>query len=81
MIYIEIQLEDQRVGWGITRIAIDKDGESFFLEGTLETFPDKDHAEQEAKTHARSFLKQRFGIGNGDFIWNVIPRSSPRPAD
>ena len=81
MIHIEIQLEDQRIGWRITRIVIGKDGESFFLEGPLETFPDTDHAEEEARAQARSFLKQRFGIGNGDLIWYVIPKSSPRAKD
>jgi hypothetical protein len=73
MIHVKIELEAMNETWRISQIAINKDGESFSVRNSEESFPTKALAERDAQTQARAFLHANFGIGNGDIIWKVFP--------
>jgi len=73
MIHIKIELEAMNETWRISQIVINKDGESYVVRHSEESFPTKALAERYAQTQARAFLQANFGIGNGDIIWEVFP--------
>ena len=73
MIVIKIELEAMNQTWRVNQIVIDKDGVSHFVPASEESFPVKELAERDAQSKARTYLQTKFGIEDGDIIWQIFP--------